>query len=126
MLGTGEFDVELDAQTDDDIQCGRMLIHKRYRGALEGVGRGQMLSSRNESGNAAYVAVEVFAGTLNGKQGSFTLIHQALMSPSSSSLDITVLEGSGTNELKGIIGALSINMEDESHAYEFTYDIKPS
>lgn len=123
MTIKGSFDIELTPQEDPTSPAGRMLISKAYTGGLSGKAKGQMLSKRTSSGTAAYTAIEEFEGKVEGKQGAFTLIHVGFMSPQSQRLDITILEGSGTGELTGISGTLSIIQEENKHYYELTYSL---
>jgi hypothetical protein len=122
MLAKGLFEINLNPQKDDN-PAGRILIDKTYNGDLKGVGIGQMISKRTESGSAIYYAIEEFSGQLNGKSGSFTLIHNGVMSKEEQSLEVFVLEGSGEGELSNIAGALHIIQENGTHAYEFSYTL---
>ena len=120
----GEFDVKLTPQTDDEINVGRMLINKSYRGGLDGSGQGQMLSKRTSiEGSAGYVAIEEFTGSIKGKKGSFTLLHTGVMDRGESSLEVIVVPDSGTGELEGISGKMKINISEGKHSYEFEYTI---
>jgi hypothetical protein len=123
MTLKGEFEVNLLPQQDEEAPAGRMLIDKSYQGNLEGAGTGQMISKRLENGNAAYFAIEEFKGKLNDKSGGFTLIHRGSMNPDAESLVITILEGSGSGELKNISGTMSIDQEGDKHFYELDYSL---
>ncbi len=48
------------------------------------------------------------------------------MTPESQELTITVVPASGTGELEGIAGAMSIEIEDGEHSYEFEYTLPGS
>ena len=118
----GTFDIDIKPQLNDQYPAGRMVFCKTYHGELAGEGLGQMLSKRQEQGPSVYCAVEEFSGTLAGKQGDFTLIHRGIMSAAGQTLDIQVLEGSGTDELTGLSGQLHItNDENGQHFYTFEY-----
>lgn len=124
MVVTGEFDVQLTPQTEDEINVGRMLISKSYRGGLGGSGKGQMLSKRTAiEGSAGYVAIEEFTGSIQGKKGSFTLLHTGIMDRGASSLEVIVVPDSGTGELEGISGKMQIIITEGKHSYEFEYTI---
>ncbi len=105
MSVSGTFDVKLEPQSNQDAPAGRMTIFKSYTGGLSGKGVGQMISKRTEGGAAVYAAIEEFEGKVEGKAGSFTLFHNGYMSSSRQSLDVVIVEGSGTGELEGIQGA---------------------
>ena len=123
MVIDGKFEVDLTPQNDAGFPAGRMLINKTYTGGLQGVGAGQMISKRADSGAAAYYAIEEFSGLVSGKHGAFTLIHKGYMDEKSQSLDVTILEGSGTDELQGISGSMLITQDDNGHSFEFTYEL---
>ena len=123
MTASGSFDVKLDPQKDETAPAGRMIINKQYSGGLAGEGVGQMLSKRTESGVAVYVAIEEFSGTVDGKKGAFTLIHNGYMTSESQTLKIEIIEGSGSGELKNISGELFITQVDGTHNYELNYKL---
>ena len=82
-----------------------------------------MISKRTESGVAVYYAVEEFSGSVKGKNGTFTLIHKGYMSKESQSLEVLVLEGSGSGEFESISGSMVITQGPNGHSYEFTYEL---
>lgn len=121
MTATGRFAITLTPQLEDDAPAGRMLINKVYSGGIQGSGVGQMISKRTAGGAAVYSAIEEFSGTIAGKQGGFTLFHTGFMSATQQTLDITIVEGSGSGELSGICGSLTIKQENGQHYYELDY-----
>jgi hypothetical protein len=123
---TGTFDVKLTPQDDksDDKSMGRMAIDKQWHGDLEGTSKGQMLTGGDATkGSAGYVAIEKFTGTLKGRRGTFILQHTATMTKGKGDLTITVVPDSGTEELKGITGQVTIKIENGKHFYDFEYDL---
>ena len=123
MLASGEFEVDLTPQDDSDCPAGRMLINKTYHGDMSGSGTGQMISKRTENGIAIYFAIEEFSGSVKGNNGSFALVHHGYMSKSSQSLEVTILEGSGSGELKDISGSMLITQDENGHSYELTFEL---
>lgn len=124
---TGTFDVKMTPQEDktEDKTMGRMTISKQWHGELEGTSTGQMLSGGDVAkGSAGYVAMEKFSGTLKGRKGTFILQHSATMTKGEGQLTITVVPDSGTDELAGISGKLSIKIENGKHFYDFEYSLK--
>lgn len=124
MKATGPFDVKMtppDDKTGDGLS--RMLLDKQYHGDLEGTAKGQMLTNgigANKSG--VYVAIEKFTGTLHGRSGSFVLHHTGIMNRGTPDLTILVAPDSGTGELAGIGGKMTINIAaDGKHSYDFEY-----
>ncbi len=125
MKATGEFDVALTPQTDEAFIAGRLTIDKQYRGDLSADGKGQMLSAQtNTEGSAGYVAIEQVSGTLHGLSGSFTLQHSGTMNRGEGELSIHVVPDSGTEELAGLSGTMSLNIVNGKHFYEFDYTIE--
>ena len=74
-------------------------------------------------GSAAYVALELFNGTLAGRRGSFMLQHAGTMRRGEPSLTVAVVPDSGTEQLVGLSGRMSIIIEGKKHSYEFEYTI---
>jgi hypothetical protein len=81
-----------------------------------------MLATRTDSpGSAGYVAMERVVGTLGGKRGTFALQHSGTMNRGVSTLEVTVVPDSGTDELVGLSGKLAIRIEGGQHFYDFSY-----
>jgi hypothetical protein len=123
MSANGTFEVDLTPQEDLRSPAGRMLIKKTYLGDMNGSGIGQMISKRTENGTAVYYAIEEFSGSVKGKTGRFTLIHKGHMSKESQSLEVTILEGSGSGELQNISGSMLIIQDANGHRYELTFEL---
>jgi len=123
MPASGTFEIDLTPQEDSGFAAGRMLIRKTYLGDMTGSGIGQMISKRLENGTAVYYAIEEFSGLVQGKSGGFTLVHKGHMSKESQSLDVTILEGSGSGELQNISGSMLIIQDANGHQYELTFEL---
>ncbi|MEP1094158.1 MAG: DUF3224 domain-containing protein [Cyclobacteriaceae bacterium] len=117
----GNFEINMTPQQDDEAPAGRFVLNKTYQGDVEGTAAGQMISKRIEDGAAMYFAVEEFAGSVNGKSGAFTLMHKGFMDKELQSLEVTIMDGSGSGELVGISGSLKIIQEGGAHAYELNF-----
>ncbi len=103
---------------------GRFSIDKQIHGDLEATTKGEMFSGGDpKSGLAGYVAIEVVAGTLAGKRGSFALQHSATMDAGGPKMSVIVVPGSGTGELKGISGTFTIRIEGGQHFYDLDYTL---
>jgi len=123
---SGEFSVGMAAQAAEDgsAAIGRMVLDKRYHGALEARGAGQMLATHGSvAGSAAYVALETVSGSLQGREGSFALVHHGLMTRGQPSLDISVVPDSGTGSLAGLSGSMRIRVEGHQHFYDFDFTL---
>ncbi len=128
MHAKGTFEVTLRPlepyNTAAGTNLGRMSIDKVFHGDLEGVSKGEMLTGGSPaSGSAGYVAMEFVAGTVGGKRGAFIFQHSATMTKTSQHLSLTVVPGSGTGELAGLEGAMTITIVEGKHFYDFEYAI---
>ncbi len=124
----GSFEVSLQPLPNSDVSAdahlGRMLLTKKFSGDLAASARGQMLSAvTGIKGSAGYVAMDHVTGELDGRKGSFILQHSGAMNRGVPSLSIMVVPDSGTDELVGLSGTLSINIIDGKHFYDFIYSI---
>jgi Protein of unknown function (DUF3224) len=127
MTARGTFDVKVTPQPKDDSSggpFGRLFLDKQFHGDLEGASKGQMLAAHTAvEGSGAYVAFELVTGMLNGKRGSFILQHKGTMRKGAYVMQVTVVPDSGTDELAGIAGAMTIIIEGAKHSYEFEYTL---
>ena len=73
--------------------------------------------------SAGYVAIEKVIGTLGGRKGTFVLQHNGTMTRGVAELSVTVVPDSGTEQLKGIAGQMSIDIANGKHSYAFEYTI---
>ena len=126
MQAKGTFEVKVvplaaDEGTDTG-GFGRLSIDKTFSGDLTGSSKGQMVGAFTAvEGSAGYVALERVTGTLNGKKGSFILQHSGTMKKGVSTMLVTVVPDSGTEELTGLAGTMEIIIEGKQHSYVFDY-----
>jgi hypothetical protein len=125
---SGSFEVKLTPQAPEegvgDPTVGRMAIAKQFRGGLEAVSLGQMLTAMTDvEGSAGYVAIERVSGTLAGRRGTFVLQHSGTMTRGAGQLVINVLPDSGTGDLAGLTGTMNIIIDNGEHSYEFDYTV---
>jgi hypothetical protein len=105
-----------------DLGIERLLLDKQFHGDLKATSRGQMLTvGTRVEGSAGYVAIERVDGTLQGRRGTFALQHIGTMTRGAPSLLIRVVPDSGTDELTGLSGSMSITITDGRHSYDFDY-----
>lgn len=126
---TGTFEVKLSPLTVADTALSavltRMSIDKDYTGDLEGTSKGEMLTGMTAvKSSAGYVAVERVSGTLHGRTGTFILQHAGTMTRGVTALTVTVVPDSGTGQLVGLTGSMSITITpDGRHSYDFNYTL---
>jgi len=124
----GPFEVTMNVQSSDDpggvSALARMSLDKRFHGDLEATSKGEMLSAGSSvKGSAGYVAIERVSGSLHGRTGTFVLQHSGSMNRGQPELTITVVPDSGTGELTGLAGRMSIQIVDKKHFYELEYTL---
>ena len=130
MIAKGSFEVTIDAEPPYDTVAGvahsRAVFDKRFTGPLEASGSVQMLAVRSEAqpDSGAYVALERISGVLDGRRGTFSVVHTGLMHRGQRSLALTIAPGSGTGELRGIRGSMQIDIVDGRHFYTVDYDFE--
>jgi hypothetical protein len=125
---SGGFEVKLTPQTEaGKSPLARILLDKQYGGELEAKSRGEMLAaSTGVKGSAGYVAMEEVNGTLNRRAGSFVLQHNGTMDRGAPRLAIAVVPDSGTGELAGLVGTVTISITGGKHFYDFEYTLPES
>jgi Protein of unknown function (DUF3224) len=131
MHATGTFEVKVKPEEAPAVakEAGLALfsLDKTFSGELEATSKGEMLSGNTEStGAMAYVAMERVTGKLKGRSGSFLLMHNASMlktEPKSGVMSVVVVPHSGTDELTGLSGKMSIIIEGGKHSYDFEYQL---
>jgi uncharacterized protein DUF3224 len=120
----GTYDITLSLQTAPDAVPGRYTIDKQLHGDLEAVSTGEMLTAMTAvSASAGYVAIEKVTGTLDGRSGSFVLQHSGISDRGTLNLNITVVPDSGTGQLEGLAGRMTIRIGETRHDYEFEYTL---
>jgi hypothetical protein len=125
---SGTFEVTLKPEAPDDkaegSALGRMSIDKQFHGDLEATSKGEMLTAgTGVKGSAGYVAIERVSGTLHGRRGTFILQHSGTMTRGAPQLTITVVPDSGTGQLVGLAGQMTIKIADGKHSYDFEYTL---
>lgn len=129
MHAIGNFDVKVQPQTPDNPQAaasglGRLSLDKQFHGDLEATGQGEMLAAGDGATSGAYVALEKVTGTLHGCSGSFVLVHRALMADGTpQGWTVVVAPGTGTGELAGLDGSMTITIASGKHSYDLAYTL---
>jgi hypothetical protein len=126
MHARGTFEVKLTPQPADSgaPAVGRMSIDKQFHGDLEATSKGQMLAAvTSVKGSAGYVAIEQVTGSLRGRSGTFVLQHSGTMTRGTPQQIVSVVPDSGTGELVGLTGTMTITIADGKHSYDFEYTL---
>jgi hypothetical protein len=123
MTATGAFEVTIQPLGSDEM-LGRMSLDKQFHGELAATSKGEMLTAGTAvKGSAGYVAIERVSGTLHGRTGTFILQHTGTMNRGAPQLTISVVPDSGTGDLAGIAGTMTIDIDAGKHTYELTYTL---
>lgn len=109
------------------IPVGHASLTKEFTGGLVGRSVAQFSSAFSmETGVGTYVALEVFSGTFDGRDGNFAFAHTATTDGAQRSHHLVVIvPSSGTGELVGLTGTGELVIDaDGTHHLDFdvTYD----
>ncbi len=102
---------------------GRMTLTKTFSGDINATGEGEMLAILGPDQSGAYVALERVRGAVNGRIGTFALVHRGVMDRGAQDLSITVVPGSGTGDLTSLAGVFHLTIADGEHRYDLEYTL---
>ncbi|MFZ5890426.1 MAG: DUF3224 domain-containing protein [Myxococcota bacterium] len=130
-VAKGSFNVTLDRERPYDsaegVSLARIAIKKQFRGDLVGTSNGHMLSATGViPGSAGYVAIERVTCKLKGKSGSFVLQHSGRITHGQGELAFSVVPDTGTRELTGLTGEMTVEIVGGRHVYTFAYSFRPT
>jgi len=131
---TGAFDVRMtpEAQApaaDGGLPTSRVGLSKTFTGPMQGTATGTMLAAGAPLPGepAAYVAIDQFRGSVDGRTGGFLLLHRGTIDRTGKAvLAVTIAPDSGTGALAGIEGTLAIEVKDDRHFYDLAYRLPPA
>lgn len=125
MAVTARFTIEMSPGESLVATSGRFDFTKTWSGGMEGISRGVLLSGGDPAtGHAGYVAIEQFEGTLDGRYGTILLNQLGSMVGDEPQLSFVLTPGSGTGQLSGLTGTVSIDAvgDDGVHQVTLTLD----
>ena len=112
MRASCSFTVETTDTSDPEWEGGaiqRNRLAKVFAGDLVGTSVVEATMFGLADGSAAaYVGIERFEGTVAGAKGSFVLIHRATIVDGEQVAELTILPGTGTDDLAGITGTADL------------------
>jgi hypothetical protein len=121
----------LDVAGDGSVDYGGMTLWKTFSGAIDGSSVVEMLytSTPRTEGTftgRGYVALERITGIVDGRSGSFALLHISTVDGADPPLSKYVISpGSGSGELVGISGVALITIDDDdAHALHLDYELE--
>jgi hypothetical protein len=122
----GTFEVKMQPLPEDEkvpgLKLARFAFDKQWKGDLEGTSKGEMMATNaGDKGSGGYVAVEQVRGRLGGRSGSFAVVHKGTMAAGAFDLLVDVVPGSGTGQLAGLTGRITITIAGGTHSYAIDY-----
>ncbi len=127
--GKGTFQVTGWDEKPYDQTNGQKLtkthVTETFSGEIQGDSAVDYLMAYPDERYAAIVGMQRVTGGVGGKQGSFLLQATGKFENGTATCDLSVVPGSGTDELTGLTGEGSFRTDDTGSAsYEFHYAIK--
>jgi hypothetical protein len=97
------------------------MIHL-YNGDIEGEATIQYLVSQNGDGKGNFVALEKVTGSVGSRSGSFVFQRIGTFDNGKIKETLTVMPGSGTDELNGLSGQATFEGDQHQERYPITFD----
>ncbi len=92
------------SEGQDPPKLTRATVTRTYTGDVTGKGRVEYLMIYREDGSAAFVGLERVDGRVAGRSGSFVLQRTGVFEGGQAKEAYSVVPGSGTGELAGLVG----------------------
>ena len=100
----------------------RVEILHRYEGIIEGEGSIQYLIAENKDLTGSTIALEKVTGSVDGRSGSFVFQQIGTFDHGELRMTLTVLPGSGTDQLCGLRGQAMLESELHQEIYSLPFD----
>ncbi len=121
-VALGQFTIAMSPSDPLLDSTARFDFTKTWTGAVSGTSTGVMLSGGDPgTGNAGYVALEVFDGQIDAHRGRVIFQQFGTMNAGDYVLRYQIVPGSGTDGLSGITGVLDLLIEEGSHNVTLRY-----
>lgn len=109
---------------DGGAKLSRLVVGKRFSGALEATSTAELLAAVSEGGRG-YVASELVEGALEGRRGTFVLHHVGIDATGETPRSFGhVVPGSATGELRGLRGEVVYAHDAEGARVTLTYSFE--
>jgi hypothetical protein len=125
----GTFEVKVTPLPEDEkvkgVPVGRLSIEKTWSGDIVGTSSAEMMTAfGGVKGSAGIVGVELMKVSIKGRSGTFTLLHHATMKNNADyQMLVRIIPDSGTGDLVGLSGVLTIIIEGSKHSYILDYTL---
>lgn len=110
------------------LPVGVSTMEKHFEGGIAGRSATLFTAAFDPAtGVGTYVAMESFAGSVDGKDGAFNFVHSASTSGSDRSAEFfAIVASSGTGQLAGITGTGGMGIDpDGTHRIWLDYEVAP-
>lgn len=108
----------------DGVKLSRAHLVKTWSGGIEGRSVAELLMIEASDGSMAYAGLERVESTIDGRAGAFVLQHAATNDRGTATLSMTVVPDSGTGELRGLRGSMTIEGDQEGgHTVTLDHDL---
>jgi len=121
-----EFEAEPPHHEGEGATFGSAVIRKTFSGPVEGASEARLLGVQAASeGSQAYVATERFEGVVEGREGSFAMVHGGVMEQGTAIANwLVVVPDSGTGALRGMTGEGAFDVDHEgAHTFVLEYSL---
>jgi hypothetical protein len=105
------------------VAFGRVRMRKTFTGALTGTSVVAMTSAAVGESPVGYSAIELVTGTLDGRTGTFVLQHTGVVDDGAPAPSGVVLPGTGTGELAGLRGTMTIAHDESGAVLHLDYEL---
>jgi Protein of unknown function (DUF3224) len=105
------------------VAFGRVTMRKTFTGALAGSSVLSMTSAAVGEAPVGYSALELVSGALDGRTGTFVLQHSGIVDEGAPAPSGVVLPGTGTGELAGLRGTLTIEHDESGPVLHLDYEL---
>jgi hypothetical protein len=113
------------ADTGDGAALSRIHIERELTGDLVGKTTAELQACQAAPDRFAYVGTDRFTGRLKDRPGSFVFQHGGIHEKGTLHPFGYVVPGSGTQELKGLVGEIKIAVTPAGeHTLELNYDFE--
>lgn len=109
-------------KTEIGTNLFRVEIRHHYEGIIEGEGSIQYIIAENKNLTGSIVALEKVIGSVDGRKGSFVLQQIGTFDHGKLNMALTVVPGSGTDELKGLRGQATLDNDLHQEIYTIAFD----
>ncbi|HET7585884.1 MAG TPA: DUF3224 domain-containing protein [Gemmatimonadaceae bacterium] len=103
----------------------RASVTKQFTGDVEGTGQVEYLMMYRDDGSATFLGLERVVARIDGRTGSFVLQRTGAFEDGQAKESYSIIPGSGTGELAGIMGEGSSSVgHGMEHPFTLEYELR--